>query len=329
MPKSQNMRHHDKAHMGNSLITVLLAMGLASILSLVIASMMSDFSKQSHRLEHKIQALQLERVLMNSFMSQAVCLNNVGSGPVDLSTVPSAPAPNTTNYITTRISLNDIKDGPASTSPVILTSGSGVPNVFGLKVVNIGLKNWYTPSADNYRADLELALESDSGPIAPVSVRDIRIFTTGPLASKTILACGSPGQGLPTLGPTITANSWSIAINAARSSNQTATFTIPPKAVFAAISANCTISTANGGATLIVELLDATNTTQASFTVCSFSGDSDIQTGGVGGSASFPIPVGIVTLRFRGQLSTDGIFTGGGATNSAGYTGQLFVDPLL
>lgn len=314
---------------GNALISVLVSMGLISILAIALGSMMANLNRESRRLTQKMGVLQMQSEILNIFMNKDKCLFNLAAGPFNLANMPSTPNSALPAYSKSRKTLQMIRDGQDVAAPAILASGEQIVNVMGVTISSIDLKNWYTSGANSYRADLVINITSDAGPLAPIQIRNLRIITTGPSTAANIVFCGAPGRGQPSPGPAIATSAWNIPLFVAGAAMPTITIQLPSNANNVSVSEDCRISTPNGESTLQVHLKDAANDIVQTLTVCSINGVSESQTGSTGNSVSFPVPAGVVSLVIVGTLTTDGLWTGSNGSNSVSYSGQIFIDELL
>ncbi|MGZ6440686.1 MAG: PulJ/GspJ family protein [Pseudobdellovibrionaceae bacterium] len=179
---------------GQSLISVMIGMGVMVIMALAFMSMMSTQQKEARAIAEKLASLDLERVIIASFADGSICTAELSDSTLN----PSAPYTINTSLLSGySIHLNAIHAAATPSSPVLVSAGSPVsPLINSLKVSGINFKNFTVASGNKYLAELEISFDQTNlvRSIKPVVAKVI----IGTDASQKINSCMNGGPGAST-----------------------------------------------------------------------------------------------------------------------------------
>jgi len=199
-------------HRGQSLIQVLISLGLMGILASALMTMMSIQMKETRALTQKVASLDLEKLLIASLANGKVCkyvLNFNGVGSAAPLTFDASPGglPQTITLPQDRPLYAAVNEGiPIGTWPIAAKTGElGSPSSTSLKIRSIQLRV-NSGSNGRYLGDWVVNWDENSlvRSILPLSVStNLKVDdTTNPSAAK-ILDCQGIGAGLgPYTAPT-------------------------------------------------------------------------------------------------------------------------------
>ncbi len=181
---------------GFSLVEILIAVGIMSIISLGIASMISDISRSQGALAEKLATIEAGNGISRAFADPAICGAQL-SQPVNPPTVDLSPA----NVRFASISYPAIRLGLSSSSPLIVRAGESLPGFPAgkMKVQSITLKNIANISGNNFSGDLEVLIEPSTMTrfIKPFGVKNLTFTATpAPFVAATVTDCGSSGAAV-------------------------------------------------------------------------------------------------------------------------------------
>ncbi len=182
---------NSNSHSGFSLIEVMIAAGVMSIVALGIASMMSDMSAAQVALEEKLAALEAASGLQRAFAEPTICGYQL-SQAATTATVDLSPP----NVARATLSYLELRMGTSSTSPLLVKRGESLPgyNAGKMKVQSIILKNISSNGGDSFSGDLEVVIDPTTmrRSIKPFGVKRL-VFTATPFpyTAATVSGCGS------------------------------------------------------------------------------------------------------------------------------------------
>jgi hypothetical protein len=163
---------------GESLISIMIGVGILSIAMMTLVSMLSTQQKEIRAINEKMDAFELKNLLLLVFKSSSVCtfeLNN----PIVL-TFDSSTATTTAAAI---INVNQIHTQPLNTSPLVIQSGNLVPGsstnslfVSGIRLKNIAFASFISATVAKFIAQWEVIFDSS---------KLVRVFK--PLTIPTVL----------------------------------------------------------------------------------------------------------------------------------------------
>lgn len=173
---------------GNTLITVLVALGIASILVAGTMSMLYQLQKETRRLTVKANLIDIQSSIRRMLSDSAKCTFNMNYGSITVNhTSAAALSAHSVDFLSTA----SLKFGTTPDSETILSLGQ-IPSLSGTEVTKIKVNNWRSSSATDYLADLVIEISSTSGPIAPLVIANISFTTAGGgLIAEPIVSCST------------------------------------------------------------------------------------------------------------------------------------------
>lgn len=179
---------------GFSLVEIIFAASIGFVILMAFTSLMLSQQKEVKRLGQKVSLQDIETQVRGVMATPAKCLFNLnptGAGTFDASSIPSASSG--TRQAASLIAPAAVYDGTAATARKVVESNVAIVDITGLVAGAIGITNWVENGPDNYTADIAIPVASDSGILAPVTVRGLNILTTGTASAKRVVACGTSG----------------------------------------------------------------------------------------------------------------------------------------
>ncbi len=173
---------------GFSLIEILIAAGLAAMLSLGLASMFLQQQKEMKALDEKFYLQSLRQNVMNILQSKAVCLSNLGTISADISSATTT-TPSTINFV-----FNELHIGTSTLTPLVAKVNVSLPGRLSNEMIpaSMQMKNIYQTGAVNeYRGTLVIDFLSSSMTRALKSLEFDLFFTITPPATNAFISnCG-------------------------------------------------------------------------------------------------------------------------------------------
>lgn len=167
---------------GFALMQVLIAIPIVAILSLTIATMMSNFAKQNRQLSQKLDTLEFKQLFMPVIADDTRCTNMLLGTSVEPTSNPSA-------------SLSELKT--SATGSVLATANTTLPgSMSGVKISTIELADFVgTGTADEYNMNLKINWDPAGLVMALQPIIVARVVNVDP-ATKKITSCHAvPGGG--------------------------------------------------------------------------------------------------------------------------------------
>lgn len=184
--KNSNLKQIIFSEKGASLIEVLFAVGLISILMAAMVSMAVNQSRELKALSEKMAALDMQKTLTNLTATQDVCektiLEMVTAGATHF-TFPTATPPTAT----TKLNLNGLYADPTSTTMFVSNGTSFSPVANHLLANDIHLTN-FSFNGSVLLADLVVNFSDFVRAMKP-AVTKVRLLTTVSGANTNILGC--------------------------------------------------------------------------------------------------------------------------------------------
>jgi type II secretory pathway pseudopilin PulG len=151
-----NLNHADyrSGEAGFSIIEIMVAAGLISVIALGVASMMVSFQKENRALSEKLESIELEQGLSRILADSATC-----------GCLFDSPAWTTG---TGEVPLTHLKQG--CTTKNFLTVGAPLTSQSRLTVNSIKIKNISPLGTGNIIGDLEISLSGSAAPIKPITI---------------------------------------------------------------------------------------------------------------------------------------------------------------
>jgi prepilin-type N-terminal cleavage/methylation domain-containing protein len=189
-----------KNNSGFSLLEVLVASGIASILALVIASMISQMRGSLASIEKKQNLLQFQNSLSTLFQNSAICswqLKETSSGIIRRINVSGTADPTTRVISGANINFDKIYEGSDSSSSVLARVDDNLLSSQN-KVKSIQLKNVTSIDATSgfYSGEIEVEIEFNVGETILKNPKTKVFFSTSldNPSSRTILNCSANNQ---------------------------------------------------------------------------------------------------------------------------------------
>ncbi len=180
---------------GQSLVQVLVGIGLTAIMAAVFASLITSQQKETRALKEALGAMDLQKVVIAALADGSVCqyiLNN----PTRLTFDSTALTPTTPQTMTPSLPLYTIVQGgiPGPVAAQVGQEASGFSNT--LFISNIKLEI-LSGSGDNYIGQWKVEFDSARTirPIRPLAVGTIIQTDPGTPTAKTIASCQGAGGG--------------------------------------------------------------------------------------------------------------------------------------
>jgi prepilin-type N-terminal cleavage/methylation domain-containing protein len=175
---------------GMSLIEVLIAVGISSIISFVMASVMVNVSTDQRALQEKYSLLELKNDLLVAFSNTDICLAqlNQNSPRLRLSGVTvTSPSSQVIDY-------KELRLGTSNRSQILAKVGEPLPGNGPRQMVvsKIEFGSFLATGTPNtYTGELKIELDSKSltRPLKSLSLTQV-FNTTGPLGAAKIAGCG-------------------------------------------------------------------------------------------------------------------------------------------
>ena len=190
------MNNNLRNQRGESLMTVIIAVGIAGILILAIMTMASDMTKSLKYFSQKTDVLEMKGYLMQQLAAPTIC-------DWQLATANSMAHINeTTPASTPDINFTALYSGSSNTTPSMIDTAT--PTLSGLKVTSIKFKNFAaTGTPGRFSSELTVSFDPTTlvHPLAPFKIRkDITFDTTaGSATARPILGCETAGGAAATL----------------------------------------------------------------------------------------------------------------------------------
>lgn len=183
-----SIRRNDK---GQSLVQVLVSMGIMAILVSAMASFMSDSYKSTKALSQKLEALELKNTLQSAFLNTKNCTCQVSAA---INTAVAAQLHFDSTKTNSAIDLKELKSGCAANAQIYAKAGAVLPgSQTQLKVEAIKIENFIpTGNADEFTGDFTVSFEPTSlaRPLAPIRIaQKFFVKTSDPASAKTIETC--------------------------------------------------------------------------------------------------------------------------------------------
>ncbi len=192
---------------GFSLIELMLAVGILSIMTLGISMSVNHMLVEQRSFGEKFSILNLENSILTVSQNNTTCLANLGRAatPIDISdanlTTPSA----------TVVSLDELRAGPLATSPLLAKVGQSLPGKNNNMVVTAIKLDQIIPTGvtDEYKAILKVDFDPGTMARAHKSAEVEQIFTiAGTSAAASFKKCGANTSATdPGASPTPTPSS--------------------------------------------------------------------------------------------------------------------------
>lgn len=183
-----------KSEKGLALIQILISIGIVSILSLAIASVVEGLSKENRALAEKMASIDLTRVLSSALANTSTCSSIFAS-----TTLPPSAMP----FNITHVSEADPYIIPIQTIPNVVTAGTAasplsnslviLPNEESRVGIRLSITNMNPPTA-------RLEVNFDQGrllrPIRNLNFPGILLATQGSPEKTVVTGCRNPGSGV-------------------------------------------------------------------------------------------------------------------------------------
>ncbi len=180
---------------GFSLIELLLAVSIMSILALGFSTMLVNVSREQRSMQEKFGLLELQNTMMSAFADGSTCLAQLNQNSPTLNLLSTSIPP---------ISYQQLLMGSAPTSPLLAKVGDPLPGFppGQLQVLSINLDNIVASGTTNvYGADLLINIDPSSmvRSFKPAKLKLLFTVTPDPvsgLAAAVISSCGSANAGM-------------------------------------------------------------------------------------------------------------------------------------
>lgn len=171
---------------GSTLVGVLIAAGIVSILIYILASMSHAQQREIRRLFQKLALIDTSNIIRSLLSDASICTYNLSlPGPFDGTSVPTSGVALNSKLVV----LPLIRNGTDTMASVVVENNLEIVSADGVLAKEIYVSNWLHDGAGKYSADLFIVVESASGPIAPLKIAGINIETIGAINTRTITSC--------------------------------------------------------------------------------------------------------------------------------------------
>ncbi|MCB0391142.1 MAG: hypothetical protein KDD58_07620 [Bdellovibrionales bacterium] len=178
-----------KKNVGYSLVGVLIALSISSIIIFSITELLLTQNKQINHLNSKYHIIDLENLIRLALQDSQVCTNNFKN--LNLVTINNSNNLTLSSFIfPPSSSINSIVNSPIGNSPKVIELG-GIKQIPNITVESIKLLNWRFISSDRFLADIFIYLKSRLGPLAPIKILGLNVETdpASPINAKTLDNC--------------------------------------------------------------------------------------------------------------------------------------------
>lgn len=192
--------------LGFSIIEILIASGIVSIVALATVSIITSQRAEMTRLQAAAASIDVQSSVAGVLRTTGGCTFNLGppGTTFNASGIPTSGAPLGTNPKT----YNQIYDGADNTKPILVSVSAMLGQIPGVTVASIVLTDWLSIGVDEFRASLVISYNLPNGiGVRPIRIEGIKILTdpASPVNAKTMSVCslsnlpggGSSGQFFP------------------------------------------------------------------------------------------------------------------------------------
>jgi hypothetical protein len=176
---------------GNSLISVMVAAAIASIIILGITTALSNLNNSMAFFRNRVDSIEEQNHLMQLLGDDARCSAALKDVALNLTGVTSAVSTDA------KVSLPNLTIALPTGNIVLATLNKPLNPTSGLTVGSIDLKNFLITGANEVQLSIAIGLTSRENipSIKPMEIRKIvKVASTDPLGAKKILSCGSGGN---------------------------------------------------------------------------------------------------------------------------------------
>lgn len=174
---------------GLSLIEMLVAVAIGSIMLVMVASMFQAQQKEVRSLRQKQEVIELKNLMLAQLTKTEVCSWQLKGRMIDVAASPTAAKPSETV-----LNLKELRQGLNNSSAIVAKSGDSLPGS-SIKVKSITFKDIYpTGNPDEYKGVFEISFDESSlaYPLRPLQTQQIiKTLSGSPDRAKIIDSCGT------------------------------------------------------------------------------------------------------------------------------------------
>jgi type II secretory pathway pseudopilin PulG len=180
---------------GFSLMEVLVASALGMMVMLGMASYLMQQKKEVVRLRQKVDIGELADVIRRTYSEALTCSETLAKLEINENQMKSK------GY---SLSAKIVRETSDENYPPLIQVGQRVPNLNPEVMVDrISYMNWRKLGNDHFRFDVQVDLSSQLGPISPIKVFGVTLYTepASPATQKVVVGCGDAPTSGPLSGP--------------------------------------------------------------------------------------------------------------------------------
>lgn len=174
---------------GMSIIEVLVAAAIMSVVGMAFMTMISSQQKETRALSEKLAQLDMQKLLIASLANGSICTAELASNTFN----PSGPYKiDTTTLATQNFNLASLHASANASAPTLVATNEAVsPTTLQLLVDKISFENLVsTGILDNYLVDLKISFKGGVRSTAPIVTKMIiAVNPTDPPTAKSIISC--------------------------------------------------------------------------------------------------------------------------------------------